>query len=145
MAISYNGLAFETKLLAQWAAFFDLAGWTWSRGVYPIGNWKPDYRVTFACSHSECRGSHTILVSVLPVSNTEEIKGHPALKHFYSVEGPDGKSVADAGAIFGADYHATRWQMSHGAGGGIESVYNWTDDPVSMWQVASTRIDSYRD
>lgn len=138
MAFTYNGLAFETKLLATWAAFFDLAGWQWSRGVVPVGDWVPDYRVTFECGHSECNGSHTILVSVLPVDDLEKIQGHPALSHFYGVRG----HAADAGAVFGNTPRATYWQMSHGAGGGSEEVSRWCSDEVSLWRRAVSLVNT---
>ena len=64
MVATYDGSTFDTQLLAQWAAFFDLACWTWSSNVAPVGDWKPDYRAQFECEHSECAGRHTILISV---------------------------------------------------------------------------------
>ena len=140
MTGSYNGLVFDTPLLAHWAAFFDIEGWRWERNVAPIGDWKPDYRLTFSCTHSECNGSHTILISVLPVSDVSTLKDHPALKHFYSVQDASGKSVADAGALFGSNYDATSWQMSHGAGGGVESIDNWANDPIGAWRRAAALV-----
>lgn len=142
MTAMYDGQVFETPLLAQWAAFFDLAGWRWNRGVARVGNWQPDFRVSFACGHSECGGSHTILVSVLPVADLAAMKGHPALTHFYGVTGNEGKSIADAGALFGESPSVSTWQMSHGAGGGIEDVFNWVDDAAVLWREARRKIAS---
>lgn len=142
MTARYDGQVFETPLLAQWAAFFDLAEWQWSRGVVRVGDWQPDFRVSFKCGHSECRGSHTILVSVLPVADLSDVKGHPALSHFYGVTGNEGKSIADAGALFGASPSASTWQMSHGAGGGVETVSNWADDVGTLWREARKRVVS---
>lgn len=138
MSVSYNGLVFETRLLATWAAFFDLAGWKWSRGVVPVGDWVPDYRVTFDCSHSECSGSHTILVSVVPVDDLDKVQGHPSLTHFYGLPG----HAADAGALFGNTPKATSWQMSHGAGGGSEDVSNWCSAAGSLWRQAAELVSS---
>jgi len=140
MANLYNGLVFETALLAQWAAFFDLEGWSWQRGIAPIGDWKPDYRLTFSCPHSECGGSHTILISVLPVKSISTLKDHPALEHVFGVQDTNGKLVANAGALFGSSYNATTWVMSHGAGGGVESIENWVDNPAVTWERAARLV-----
>ena len=141
---TYNGLVFDTPLLAQWAAFFDLADWKWSRGVAPVGDWIPDYRATFDCSHSECNGSHTILISVLPVSDISTVKGHPAISHAWGVTGSDGMSIADAGALFGTSPSNTDWQMAHGAGGGINDTTYWADDAEALWVKANSAINSFR-
>lgn len=140
MSATYNGLTFDTPLLAQWAAFFDLAKWHWATGIAPIGNWKPDFRATFSCGHSECSGSHTILISVLPINDLSGIKGHPALNHRYSVNDSSGGSLADAGAVFGSSPDISEWEMSHGAGGGIEYVSGWVDDAVKLWKKAGLMI-----
>lgn len=71
MSFVYDGLEFATRLQAHWAAFFDLAGWQWWSNPAAIGDWKPDFKVRFECGHSECRGHHTLLVSVLPVGSVE--------------------------------------------------------------------------
>lgn len=140
MSVTYNGLIFETSLLAQWAAFFDLVGWEWSVGVAPVENWKPDFRVAFGCGHSECNGRHTILVSVLPINDLNQIQGHPALNHRYRVESLAGEHLADAGAIFGSSPKCSEWEMSHGAGSGIESVSNWVDNADALWEKAKSSI-----
>lgn len=140
MSAIYNGLTFDTPLLAQWAAFFDLAGWQWSTGVAPVENWKPDFRATFDCGHSECSGSHTILISVLPVYSLEDIKGHPALSHRYSVDTPTDKHIADAGAVFGFGPQTSIWDMSHGHGSGIYDVNFWVDEADNLWKQAGAKI-----
>lgn len=136
MSSTYDGIEFETELQATWAAFFDLAGWIWKQNPVSVGNWKPDFRVTFDCGHSECGGSHTLLVSVLPVDDIEGVKGHPALMHAYSVKNSQGTHMADAGAVFGSGPTATYWEMSHGAGGGSENVPSWIGDFASLWSQA---------
>lgn len=136
MSVSYNGLEFETELLAQWAAFFDLAGWEWDRGITAVQNWKPDYRVSFPCGHSECSDSHTLFVSVLPVSTLDNVRGHPALQSIYRVENTLGQRLADAGALFGNSPQTSEWQMSHGAGGGIDHVPTWVDNAHQLWDHA---------
>jgi len=140
MSLSYNGLDFETELLARWAAFFDLAGWEWDRGISAVENWKPDYRVCFPCGHSECSGSHSILISVLPVNDIEDVKGHPALENSWGVRNPLGQLLADAGALFGNTPKATEWVMSHGAGGGTENVHNWVDKANQLWIEAGSIV-----
>lgn len=108
----------------------------------PIKNWKPDFRVTFDCSHSECSGNHTILVSVLPVDNLDGLRGHPALSHCYSVVGSTGLTIADAGALFGLSPNTSHWEMAHGAGGGIEEVTNWVNDAHALWSKAAVNVIS---
>jgi len=146
MAATYNGLQFRTRLEAQWAAFFDLAKWDWRVNPAPVGDWAPDFRVTFPCNHSECGGSHTVLVAVLPLAHRDDFKGHPSLLHFYGVHEAHkeeyrrhGVSI-DAGAVFGASPRASTWEMSHGSGGGTESVVDWVDHPDSLWSQAALLV-----
>ena len=143
MATTYNGLQFRTQLEAQWAAFFDLAKWDWRVNPAPVGDWAPDFRVTFPCNHSECSGSHTLLVAILPLAHQEDLKGHPSLLHIYGIHQAyneeyrlHGVSI-DAGAIFGASPRASTWVMSHGSGGGVESVVDWVNHPDSLWTQAA--------
>ncbi|TCB60185.1 hypothetical protein E0J20_09335 [Rhizobium leguminosarum bv. viciae] len=139
MAAIYDGLEFKTPLAAQWAAFFDLAGWKWNVNPRPVGNWSPDFRVSFPCGHSECRGSHTLLVSVLPVSRIEDFKGRPALSFPYG--GLEGKHIsADASAAFGGSPRVTTWEMTHGSGGGVEDVTNWVGNADALWTKAGTLV-----
>ena len=142
MSSAYKGIVFDTDLQARWAAFFDLAGWTWQKDPVPIKNWKPEFRVTFNCGHSECHGTHTILISVLPIDNVNGVKGHPALSHCYSVEDSTGRKVADAGAVFGLSPNATLWEMAHGAGGGVEDVTKWIDNANALWSKAGANVST---
>jgi hypothetical protein len=139
MTAIYNGLQFKTRLEARWAAFFDLAKWEWHVNPVPVGNWSPDFRVTFPCNHSECGGSHTLLVAVLPLSKVEDFKNHPCLNHFYGISEANreeyrglGVSI-DAGAAFGISPDVTTWEMSHGSGGGTEEVHSWVDYASALW------------
>jgi hypothetical protein len=137
----YNGLIFRTPLHARWAAFFDLAGWIWHTNPAPVGDWSPDFRVTFPCSHSECGGSHTLLVSVLPVSTIDGFGRHPCLDYSYGIprEGSSAGWIgADSGAAFGESPKVTRWEMSHGAGGGMEDVFSWVSNADQLWKQAGT-------
>jgi hypothetical protein len=140
MAANYKGLEFPTPLIAQWAAFFDLAGWQWSSGITPVENWKPDFRIIFPCGHSECSGTHTVLIAVLAVDDIAGVKGHPALTHSYDVCGTGKAWIADAGAVFGIDPWTTYWVMSHGDGGGVEDVTQWTNDAGGLWQKAKELV-----
>jgi len=141
MASYYKGLEFKTSLEARWAAFFDLAGWSWWVNPRSIENWRPDFMVTFPCGHSECGGSHTLLVSVLPVSSVAAAKEHPCLTHTYQVKGDDEEWVADAGALFGNEPSVTAWEMSHGAGGGMDEVTNWVPNAGEYWERAKSLIE----
>ncbi|RQT01769.1 hypothetical protein DF044_38470 [Burkholderia contaminans] len=140
MSCYYNEIEFRTKLLAQWAAFFDLAGWTWQVNPAPVGDWLPDFAVRFPCGHSECPDEHSLLVSVLPVSEIEAMSGHPALQHRYSVDDASGKSRAHAGALFGVTPTASAWEMAHGAGGGHDNVPFWVSNWQELWRRAATLL-----
>ncbi len=145
MPAAYNGLLFDTPLLARWAAFFDLAGWSWEAKPLPVGDWVPDFRVTFPCSHSECTGSHTLLASVLPVSAIEDFGRHPCLSHPYGFgRSKDGLSFS-AGAALGNTPSVSTWEMSHGAGGGIETIPGWLgNEHNALWEKAGTMVKSLR-
>lgn len=132
----YNGMQFRTTLEAAWAAFFDLAGWKWYANPIEVEGWKPDFKVTFECSHSECGGCHTLLVSVLPVKTLEGLAGHPALSYQFSVPNSD----ADGGALFGDGPAATEWVIVHGAGGGSEDVYFRVSNADELWGKALSRV-----
>lgn len=136
----YNGLEFKTHLEAHWAAFFDLAGWKWWTNPAPVDDWRPDFRVSFKCGHSECGEEHTLLVAVLPISKLGAFDGHPCLAHRYGAQGADGRSTADAGAAFGTSPAVTTWEMSHGAGGGVFDVRQWVDGADELWAQAGTLI-----
>jgi hypothetical protein len=80
---------------------FDLAGWEWHVNPVCVGDWSPDFWVSFPCSHSEC-GSHTLLISVLPIDNIEDYNNHPSLKHAFTIE-EDPQRIhegVEAGAAF---------------------------------------------
>lgn len=141
MSVNYNGLHFNTSLLAQWAAFFDLAGWSWWSNPQAIDSWQPDFKVEFPCGHSECGGSHTIYVTVSPIDRIDDSRNHPALKYMYTVEDENGRHIADAGALFGENPGVSEWQMSHGSGGGIESIDGWVPNSMSLWAQAGSIIE----
>lgn len=127
----YNGFQFKTQLEATWAAFFDLAGWSWQQNPVGTATWAPDFWVKFSCSHSACNGYHTLLISVLPLDSIEDFGAHPCLNHGY------GHGIhADGGGAFGSSCDTTRWEIVHGAGGGVEDIYSRVDDPASLWQQA---------
>lgn len=141
MTAMYGGMEFGTALEARWAAFFDLAGWTWRCNPAPVADWKPDFHVTFPCDHSECGGSHSLLVSILAISDMQASGGHPALGYAYGARSFSNISIgADAGALFGTDPSVTYWEMSHGAGGGVSDVTQWVHDALALWDTASERV-----
>ena len=141
MSAKYDGLEFKSRLEAHWAAFFDLAGWKWWTNPATVFEWCPDFKVSFKCTHSECGGQHTLLLAVLPIPELAAFDGHPCLSHRYKVEDATGKWVADAGAAFGASPAVTKWEMSHGAGGGIDDVHSWVPDADKLWAKAGSMID----
>ena len=140
MASYYKGLEFRTFLEAHWAAFFDLAGWKWSFNPKEIDEWRPDFLVTIPCGHSECGGDHTLVVSILAVDSLSQVQGHPSLKYSYEVTDADGKWIADAGALFGKSPSISEWQMSHGAGGGIENVLGWVSNANELLEKAEIML-----
>jgi hypothetical protein len=140
MSAEYNGLEFKTELEAIWAAFFDLAGWQWWCNPVEVNDWKPDFKVTFPCAHSECDGSHTILISVLPTRNLKSFKEHPSLSHKYGVADKKGNYLADGGALFGLSPNATTWEIAHGSGGGVEDVHSRVHNADELWEKAVVKL-----
>ena len=131
----YRNIQFKTRLEAKWSSFFDLAGWRWWVNPKEVGEWAPDFKVKFDCSHSECRGYHSLLVAVLPLNSIQEFGSHPCLHHSY------GHDIAeDGGAAFGALPKATHWEIVHGAGGGIEDIYSRVRDVDILWQQAEESL-----
>ena len=135
----YNGVSFRSRLEARWACFFDLVGWKWDYEPIDIRGWTPDFRVEFPCGHSECGGSHTLLVEIKPYYDIEEFEGHPCLKYPYGVNQEEEQIPANASAAFGIDPHVSYWEMSHGAGAGEENIVNhgWAGDHIDeKWKEA---------
>ena len=140
MANIYNGLEFKTQLEAIWAAFFDLAGWDWWTNPVAVGDWKPDFKITFECGHSECGGSHTLFASMVPVSSLDGVKDHPSLSHPFGIANKEGYSLADGGALFGTRPAATRWEIAHGSGGGIEDALSRVHNANELWEKAIVSV-----
>ena len=146
----YRKTVFETSLTAQWAAFFDLAGWTWTYRPRRVRGSQPEFRVEFPCGHSECGPTHSLYVMVRPFSKLSEFCGTKAMQfekeHFYG-----DRLAVDAVALFGNHPNATGWAMSHGAGGSFlsedesglsagDSVDYWVPDADKLWEQAGERI-----
>ena len=134
----YKGVLFRSRLEARWAAFFDLAGWKWQYEPFDLQGWTPDFRVEFPCGHSECNGSHSLLVEVKPYLRIQQFDGHECRKHDFGHEIP-----ADAGAAFGNDTNVTEWQMCHGAGGGVFDISFWIPEHEELWKQAGN-ITQYK-
>jgi len=134
----YEGVIFRSRLEARWAAFFDILGWKWEYEPIDIDGWTPDFMVTFPCGHSECGGSHSLLVEIKPYYNIKEFEGHPCMDYPYG--GYEKRIPADASAAFGINPHITHWEMAHGAGSGWEKIENWIDDVDidAAWKAAGT-------
>lgn len=141
MAARYNGLEFKTALEARWAAYFDLVGWSWWVNPVEVQGWKPDFKVSIPCDHSECDGSHTLLVAVLPVLSVDDFGQHPCTTLRYEVLDDRGEWLADAGAAFGMKPWISQWEMSHGAGGGLFDAAEFgVDEPGVLWEKAGTLV-----
>ena len=114
-------------LKLRWARFFTLAGWKWRLANRP----GFDFIVTFPCRHSECHGSHTLLVRI-----SEKVHDALARKHdeLYDI---DFMYTEPNPALFGAGPDNTHWQMVHGNGGGCETVSGWVPDAQKLWERAA--------
>ena len=147
----YQGVRFRSRLEARWACFFDQAGWQWEYEPIDLQGWTPTFRVEFPCSHSECPASHSLLVEVKPYYSISDFEGHRCMDFAYGVErGTSGSDPAhmfpaDASAAFGINPSVTEWQMSHGAGGGIETIKRWVDgDLEQLWKAAGNIVQRRR-
>lgn len=56
----YRGAMFRSRLEARWAAFFDMAGWTWEYEPPEVEGWSPDFALIGA--------KRTTLVEVKPIN-----------------------------------------------------------------------------
>jgi hypothetical protein len=132
----YKGTTFRSRLEARWAAFFDLAGWTWQYEPIDLVGWSPDFLVSFPCGHSECYGRHSLLIDVKPFLSIEEFEGHPCMDYAYGFYlcDPDAPGIpADASGAFGLNPDVTHWEMAHGAGGGDENLLQWVRNAWDLW------------
>ena len=138
MAAIYKCLQFRTRLEARWAAFFDLAGWAWHVNPLPVGDWAPDFQVTFACEHAKCATSHTLLIAVLPHQDIGAFSGHPSLDYPCGAGAAYEKlgAVIDAGAAFGVSPEVTSWTFAHSAEGCAEDVLLWVANADALWSRA---------
>jgi hypothetical protein len=162
----YNGVQYRSRLEARWAAFFDLIEWKHEYEPIDLPGWVPDFRVEWACGHSECDGSHVLLAEVKPYYSIKEFDGHPCMKYTYGIDYSNVpfmpsdntwgdlmwraynkkrreafekfsiKIPADSSAAFGINPGVSFWGMSHGAGGGDECIENWVPDWSSPWKEA---------
>jgi hypothetical protein len=111
-------------LKLRWARFFTLARWDWKLSTRP----EFDFEVTFPCGHSECSGTHSVLVRVVELSYNALEKAHGA--EF----SPDETWTSPHPALFGNGPVNTFWVMPHGAGGGAERATEWADNPNRIWE-----------
>jgi hypothetical protein len=141
----YNGVQFRSRLEARWACFFDQAGLQWEYEPIDIEGWTPDFRLTIPCSHTECNGSHVLLIEVKPYERIEEFLGHRCMEFPYGFSttkegGIIGEIPAHASAGFGINPSVTYWEMAHGSGGGVENIHNWVmGDIDAMWKEAGNQ------
>lgn len=139
---NYNGVMFRSRLEARWAAFFDLAGWSWEYEPIDLNGWSPDFRVHWDCWHSECPNGHTLLIEVKPYYSIDEFRGHPCMKYFWGIDYETHKEIpADSSAAFGINPNVTYWEMVHGAGGSAEEIVHWIEADVDMlWKLAGEKV-----
>jgi hypothetical protein len=146
METQYGGLTFKTQLIATWAAFFDLAEWTWHTNPASVGDWQPDFLLEFACGHSDCTPTHKLLACVLPVSKLSAFEHHPALRcwygDYYVAKGYSIPISADGGAVLGSNPAVTQWEFSHGAGGGIEDIEFRVLNANELWAKAVALVSA---
>jgi len=145
MNTTYRNMTFSTPLIAQWAAFFDLIEWTWHTNASSVGDWTPDFYISYPCGHSECSGSHELLATVLPFTRLADFGNHPCMKHDFGTGGPalsDGLLNFDGGAALGVNPSVSRWEISHGSGGGHEDIYLHFDEGHAdrLWRQAESLI-----
>lgn len=136
----YAGVEFRSRLEAKWACFFDLAGWEWEYEPIDLQGWLPDFWVKWPCGHSECGAHHTLYVEVKPVDDynvRSEFKSHRCGAHEYLYGGDLGVCAT---AMFGKRPSSTFWEMAHGAGGGVDTVLNWVENPGALWKEAGNRV-----
>ena len=130
----YADVLFRSRLEARWAAFFDLQAWKWEYEPVELNGWIPDFWLEIPCGHSECCGNHELYIEVKPFTmpgdfcDYGEWAGHPVTKiEPYEFPSP---------AMFGVSPEHTRWQMSHGAGGGMEDILQWAKNWELCWKTA---------
>lgn len=142
----YKGVQFRSRLEARWAVFFDLVGWKWEYEPIDLPGWSPDFRVEFKCSHSECNGSHSLLVEIKPYFDLLDFQNHPCLDYPYGVKyGGRGQRIpADASAAFGANPRISYWEMQHGSGGGVAHIREWVrgdwKEVEGFWNLAGNHV-----
>ena len=140
----YNGVQYRSRLEARWAAFFDLIGWQHEYEPIDLPGWSPDFRVVFPCGHSECDGSHSLLVEVKPYFYLKQFRGHPSSQYFGCGLGEDWTpDLCCSAAQFGANPEVTYWAMGHGAGGGDEEITRWIPGGCSysrLWSQAGNAV-----
>ncbi len=135
----YEGVLFRSRLESRWAAFFDLVGWAWEYEPFDLIGWTPDFLVIIPCTHSECYGSHSLLVEVKPHRTIEEFAVHPCTKFPYGEDYHGRKIPADASAAFGYNPSVTAWDMVHGDGGGLYTVESFIDNWRPLWDEAGLK------
>jgi hypothetical protein len=138
----YKEVLFRSRLEARWACFFDLASWKWEYEPIDLPGWSPDFRVEFPCGHSECEGSHSLLVEVKPYFDLVDFAEHPCMDYPFGRKYSKGSRIpADASAAFGAHPRISFWEMAHGSGGGVESIARWVNQDLdSLWNQAGSQV-----
>lgn len=138
---SYGGVNFRSRLEARWAAFFDLVGWKWEYEPIDLNGWVPDFRVQWECGHSECNGSHSLLVEIKPYRNIKDFEGHPCMHYIGCGLGACEEIDEDSSAAFGINPSVIYFGLAHGAGGGEETdIRMWASDIEENWNKAGNIV-----
>ena len=112
------------RLKLRWARFFTTVGWDWRLSSQP----GFDFKVTIPCTHSECGGSHVLLVQV--AEQERDALAASYHKRFTS----DEVWSEPHPALFGDGPQNTHWEMPHGAGGGTVDVTHWVHGADRIWR-----------
>lgn len=70
MPTEYAGVMFRSRLEAKWAAFFDLAKWSWTYEPFDLAGYIPDFIVETS--------RKPLLVEVKPSAELRELEPHAA-------------------------------------------------------------------
>ncbi len=93
---TYGSTLFRSRLEARWAAYFDLAGWSWEYEPVDLNGWSPDFRVEFLCGSRMCnddtlnrvgKDSHSLMVEVKPYFDVDDFIGHQCMNYPYGWNG----------------------------------------------------------
>ena len=116
---TYQGVRFRSRLEARWAAFFDLAGWSWEYEPVELAGWAPDFLLHVPTP---------LYVEVKPHLTLEAFHGHTV----WSLMDGDYSPIP---AAFGNSPITTRWHEN----GAPQSVPTRVPHWDRLWKDAEPR------